>query len=249
MTTPPTGENPYGNNSPYGNQQPGQGPYGGTAPGAGQPAYGAPGYGAPGYGAPGYGTQSEPGKGMAIAALVLAFIACILPNIISAVLAIIVLRRSKDGRDHGKGLAIAALVIDVLVILGWVGAIALGALSLSGESVDDLKTGQCLTGEGLNVDSNDPVSGIEVVACDSGHDGEVVATKELSSEEADGYDINDDTQVVEYCGSAISDDVAAAITEDIRIIGLTSSEEPSSGDQLACIAVGADGAELTEKLG
>jgi Domain of unknown function (DUF4333) len=58
MSTPPTGEDPYGR--PPG--EPAHGQPSGPA-GYGPPGYGPPGYGPPGYGPPGYGQQPQPGFG------------------------------------------------------------------------------------------------------------------------------------------------------------------------------------------
>ncbi len=231
---------PYGQpgQSPYG--QPGQSPYGQQ----GQP-YGQPGQSPYGYGQP---AQAPPGKGMAIAALVLSILACGLTNIVSVVLAIIVLRRSKDGRDHGKGLAIAALVINVLVLIGVIALIALGVV-LSGESVDSLKQGQCVTANGLN-DDDEPVSQIEIVDCETAHDGEVTATKSLPAAEAEDYDIGDSEAVIDMCREITDEAIFGSLnTADILFIGLTQSENPGSGDKFVCIASNADGTKLQEKLG
>ena len=88
--TPP---NPYGAPQPPPYGQP-QAPYGQPPAGPAYPAYGQTG-------------PQEGGKGLAITALILAFIPCL--NLVAFVLALVVL----IGKKAGKGLAIAALVISV----------------------------------------------------------------------------------------------------------------------------------------
>ncbi len=153
----------YGQPAPYGQPVPGQPPVG--------PAY-------PTYGQPG---AQQPGKGLAIASLVLALIPCIITNLVSLVLAIVVL----VGKKGGRGLAIAAIVINVLVLIGWGALIALGVV-LAGTPIDDLNSGECFTAEGLT-SSDSGVSQIEVVSCTESHDGEVLAVKTLNSDEAAAY--------------------------------------------------------------
>ncbi len=62
-------------------------------------------------------------------ALALAIVPCFgIGPFVSIGLAITVLVRSRDGRDHGKGLAIAALIIAPLWILGFIVAAVVGAI-------------------------------------------------------------------------------------------------------------------------
>jgi hypothetical protein len=227
----PTGAGEPAPPNPYGAPQPP--PYGQPAPG--QPPAGPP---YPAYGqVPG---EKKPGKGLAITSLVLAFIPCIITNLVSLVLAIVVL----VGKKGGKGLAIAAIVINILVLVGWGALIALGVV-LAGTPIDDLKDGQCFTAEGLTGD-DDGVSQIEVVGCTKSHDAEVLAVKTLTGDEADAYK---EQSGGEACGPLIDTDVIAALPEEVTVTALTQSEEPGSGDHLACVAYRTDGKSLTEKLG
>ena len=237
-TPPPPGpDQPTGSGepvppaNPYGAPQPPPPPYGQPAgmPPAG-PAY-------PAYGQPG---EKQPGKGLAITSLVLALIPCIITNLVSLVLAIVVL----VGKKGGKGLAVAAIIINILVLIAWGALIALGVV-LSGTPIDDLKSGECFTAEGLTGD-DDGVSQIEVVSCTDSHDGEVLAVKTLSADEAEAYQ---DQSGGEACGPLIDVEVIAALPEEVTVTALTQSEEPESGDHLACVAYRADGDSLTEKLG
>lgn len=262
MTTPPEGPpNPYGTpegqpgGNPYGAPQQPPNPYGapqqppspyGAQPGQpGQPYAGAPGapYGGSFPAGPG-GPEPEKGKGMAIAALVLALIPCGLTTIISLVLAIVVLVK----KGGGKGLAIAAIVIDVLVFILLIGLVVAGVI-LGGESVDSLEEGQCVTAEGLNSNTDEDVSQIKVVSCSTAHDGQVLATVSLSSDEADSF--GDETANT-LCDEAIAftdEELASFVSEGYNYIGLTQSAEPSSGDRLACIAFAGDGSSINEKIG
>lgn len=250
---------PVDPNQPYGSPQPPQ--YGAPQPpqyGAPTPQYGTtppPTYGTPQGGAP-YGgamppqSGQEPGKGMAIGALVLAILGfCGITWIASVILGIIVLVRSKKGQAGGRGLAIAALIIDALWFLGGVAFVIIAVVvGLNTTSVDDLKSGDCVTAKGL-ADDSDTVNDLKVVACSKSHDGEVVATKKLSKDDADGYD---SSAANDLCFAAIqeehADEMAALLTEGISVIGLTQTLSPDPGDQLACVAYNADGSKLSDPL-
>ncbi|GEP36776.1 hypothetical protein NPS01_04390 [Nocardioides psychrotolerans] len=236
VTTPPEGPGqPYGTpegqpgNTPYGAPQQ---PYGGGQ----QPPYGNAYPASPG------GMEPPKGKGMAIAALVLAFIPCGLTTLVSLVLAIVVLAK----KGGGKGLAIAAIVIDIIVVILLVALVAAGVI-LGGESVDSLKTGDCVTAKGLDA-SDEAVSQIKKVGCGEKHDGEVLATVTLSGD--DVADFGDDSSNT-LCDEAIAftdEELNSFITEGYNYIGLTQTAEPESGDKLACVAFAEDGSDLTESL-
>lgn len=170
----------------------------------------------------------------------LALIPCIITNLVSLVLAVVVL----VGKKGGRGLAIAAIVINVLVLIGWGALIALGVV-LSGTPIDDLNSGECFTAEGLT-SSDSGVSQIEVVSCTESHDGEVLAVKTLNGDEAKAYK---DQSGSEACGPLIDVAVIAALPAEVAVTALTQSEEPDSGDHVACVAYREDGKSLTEKLG
>jgi len=243
--TPPGPDEPTGPGEPTPpppSGAPAQPPYGAPAPppyGQPAPAYGQP-PGVPSYPAYGQGEPAQPGKGLAITSLVLSLIPCIITNLVSLVLAIVVLA----GKKGGKGLAVAALVINILVLAGWGALIALGVI-LGGTPIDDLKTGQCFTAEGLT-SGDEGVSRIEIVGCTKEHDGEVLAVKTLDADEAEAYK---DQSGGEACGPLIDAEVIAALPEDVSVTALTQSEEPDDGDHLACVAFQVDGDKLTEKLG
>ncbi|CAB4692920.1 MAG: hypothetical protein F2667_02760 [Actinobacteria bacterium] len=266
MTTPPPegGQPDYGQQPtppPYG-QQPTPPPYGQPNPYGQQPSYGAPppAYGAGAPGAPGgygpaYGGPAElkPSKAMAIVALVLALLVCVpvVAALISIVLAIIVLRRSRDGRDHGKGLAIASLVIaPIMLIVGVLIVVAIGFGVSSLKDVNDLKTGDCVTG----IDDDDSFGSLTVVDCDEKHDAEVFAMVTLTADQAKEYaDAGDDTTAATgWCDEEIGDDPekrAALERDDLNGLLLTDDLEPKAGDLLACTIQSADGSSLTEPLG
>jgi hypothetical protein len=246
--TPPPAQAPP---PPYGEPQPGQpAPPGQFAqPGQyPQPAYGQPAYGQqPPYGQPGFPVgptgPSEPSKAMAITALVLSFLCCF-P--IGLILAIVVLVRSRDGRNHGKGLAIGAVIVSIVSAISiGVGTYALTQVDWDSLApVEQLETGECLNASNLTDESEDFVEDIDEVSCTDPHDAEVLATKELTADEAETYDAGSDmcTQLLE------SEGVMSKVGPDVSYFGLTSSEEPNAGDKLVCIAYRPDGEKLTAPL-
>jgi hypothetical protein len=73
--------------------------------------------------------EVEPSKAMAGWALGLAIVPCFFPvsTLVAIGLAIAVLVKSRDGRNHGKGMAVAALVIAPLWVVGVIVAALVGA--------------------------------------------------------------------------------------------------------------------------
>ena len=216
-----------------------------------QPAYGAPAQ--PAYGAPGYSPMpgpAEPGKGMAITALILSILGCTCIGALVAIpLAIVVLVRSRDGRNHGKGLAIAALIISVVSLV----AVAIGGYYLYDyakdfKTVDDLKAGQCITADGLTDEGETGVTQIKTAGCSSKHDGEVLSTASLTADEASSYG---DTSPVAICSPSVTAAGSGDLLADpaLVLIALTQDSSPSSGDKLVCVIANADGSDLTSKLG
>ena len=246
MTTPPQEPGqPYG--TPEG--QPGNTPYGapqqpyGAAPqqpygGGQQPPYGNAYPAGPG----GMEPPQGKGKGMAIAALVLAFIPCGLTTLVSLVLAIVVLVK----KGGGKGLAIAAIVIDIIVVILLIGLVAAGVI-LGGESVDSLKKGDCITAKGLDP-SEGAVSQIKKVGCSESHDGEVLATVTLTGDDASGFGDDSSNTLCDEAIAFTDEELNTFVTEGYNYIGLTQVVDPESGDKLACVAFAEDGSKLTEAL-
>ena len=261
MTTPPNPPDPSSQDpqNPYGAPPPPpQNPYGAPPPPPQQPpAYGQPSYGPPPpvtpYGQPGYPAypqdqgQAQPSKAMAITAFVLSFFGClvILP-LVAIVLAIIVLRRGKDGRNHGKGLAIAAIIISIVtLVVSVVAVVALGLFVNGLTDPEDLTTGDCLTANGLSDDSADSVSTIHTVGCSEKHDGEVLATARLTAAQA--KDFLDDPNLT-VCSDALSAAGITTLPDGVTVTAL-SGPDPSAGDKVACVAYNDDGSELTGRLG
>lgn len=242
----PPPQPPYGGTSqpPYGQPTPSQ------PPGLGQPAYGQPGYGQPptagqppAYGQPpGYGQLYEkpPSQALAIWALVLACIPCLITNLVSIVLAVLVL----TGKRAGRVLAIIALAVNALVIVGWSALIVLG-VAFGSAAVDDLETGQCFTATGLNDGGDEGVSDISVVECSESHDAEVLGTNVLDAEEAAGYE---EATADEVCGPLIPAEAQSAITDDLTVTALTQSTSPSEGDLLACVVHSREDVRLNGSL-
>ncbi|MXG88203.1 DUF4190 domain-containing protein [Nocardioides flavescens] len=263
---PPPAQNPYG--APQGEQPPayGQPPappaYGQPAPppyGAPQqPAYGAPqqpgqpgqpgqyGYGAPAYGAPG-STPDAP-KGLAITALVLSFLGCTgILALVSIIMSVVVLRRGKDGRNHGKGLAIAAIIISVIsLVVGALIAVGVVAAVNSIVEVDDLKTGECVTADGLSDSTAKTVTDIQVVDCSDSHDGEVLTTTTLTADQAQNFTTDPS---ISACADAITAAGKSDLISDTVNFTALAAEQPEAGDRVACIAFNTDGSPLTGKLG
>jgi hypothetical protein len=193
---------------------------------------------------------AEPGKGMAITAFVLSILGCTCIGALVAIpLAIVVLVRSRGGQNHGKGFAIAALIISVVSLI----AVAVGGYffydyAKDFKDVDDLKAGQCITADGLTDESETGVTQIKSVSCTSKHDGEVLSTATLTSDEADSYG---ETSPVEICTPSVTEAGSIDLLADpeLSLIALTQDESPTSGDKLVCVIANADGSDLSSKLG
>jgi heme/copper-type cytochrome/quinol oxidase subunit 2 len=243
--TPP----PYGDPSAPQSAPPPMSPMPPAAPAYGQPPYGQPAYGQPAYGQPAYPQQgaapAQPGKGMAITALILSCICCL--DVVGIILAIVVLVRSRDGQNRGRGLALWALVIGVITLVVTVVLVGLGVKYVNDlSSVNDLKPGDCITAHGLTDDSSDSIDTIRTVGCSEKHDGEVLATTEVTADLAKDFSKMDPQAT---CAPAIeAAGKTALVTEDINVTALTVSD-PSEGDNIACVAYSADGKKLTSKLG
>jgi len=232
----PDGPPPYQQN-PYGQAPHGQAPYG-------QSPYGQSPYGAPFPGGP---RQESAPQGMAISSLVLAFFGClIVPAIISIVLAVIVLRRGRDGRNHGKGLAIGAIAVSGVSMLATIAFVALIAIGVAvSEDVNDLETGDCFNAPGL-ADDGEEFTSIETISCSDEHDAEVLGTVELSADQAEQY--ADSTLAGNtWCGEATG---FWTPTDDsgLALMRLTDDAEPDAGDTLACVVYDEDGDKLTGPL-
>jgi heme/copper-type cytochrome/quinol oxidase subunit 2 len=216
------------------------------AAGNAQPAYpqAGPMPGVPGApGAP--GAPTEPGKGMAITALVLSFICCL--DVVGMILAIVVLVRSRDGQNRGKGLAIAALIVGFITLVITIVLVVAGVSYVKDfKDVNDLKAGDCITAHGLTDKNADTIDQIRSVSCSSKHDGEVLATTSVTADLA--KDISKmDPQAT--CAPAIeAAGKSAAVTDSVNVTALTVAT-PKTGDNIACVAYHADGSKLTGKLG
>lgn len=230
------------------------------------PQYGAPQYGTPQYGTPvpqpgqpgqpamaagsypGGPVDDSPSKAMAVIALIASLLCC---TPLGFILAIVVLIRSKDGRNHGRGLAIAALIISVIFSIG----IAAGSYALTqvdwdevGESllpVENLSTGECFNASNLTDDSEDFVEDIKETSCTGPHDAEVLATKDLTQDDAEAYDAANSTLCTDLITSGPAGD---KITPEIGYFGLTTDASPNAGDKLVCVGYNLDGSKLDGPL-
>ena len=127
-----------------------------------------------------------------------------------------------------------------------VGGAALYNYAKDFKSVNDLKAGDCITAKGLTDESADSVTEIKSVGCSARHDGEVLATVDLTADEADSYG---DT-CPSTCARRRSPTRAsrAAHRPDLTVTALTVGR-PGAGRQLVCVVSNADGSKLTGKLG
>jgi hypothetical protein len=268
MTNPQDPQQPYGDSpqdpgnpqNPYGEpptpqppavQPPAVQPPAVQPPPYGQPQYGQPQYGQPQapYGQPGQPFPAapmtpQPSKGMAITSLVLSFIGCtVIAGIVSIVLAVVVLRKSKDGQDHGKGFAIAGLIISILSILLVVALVVLGVVAGSTtKNVNDLTTGDCININGLKGDE-ETFDSLEAAECAKEHDAEVLATVKLTSDQASVYP---ETGGSDLCNTALPIEERPT-SDNLEFLFLTDLEKPKSGDTVACLVRSADGSKLTGK--
>jgi len=202
---PPSGQPPYGQppypQTPYGQAPYGQSPYG-------QAPYGQAPYGQSPYPVGPGGAQDlrPPSKAMAGWALGLSFASCVgVAWMVSVGLAIAVLVKGRDGRDHGKGMAIAALVVDGIflvigfaaVVLSLVGAFDTSSTSsedLAGDdketvSIEDVSVGDCFNQADLSGSDGSEsiqVEEVELVSCDAPHDLEMYAREQLPGSDYPG---------------------------------------------------------------
>jgi hypothetical protein len=129
---------------------------------------------------------------MAIWALVLGWIPCLIGTVVAVVLAIIVLVRSRDGRPHGTGLAIGGLVgVAFWVVLG-VALLIVAPFGTQRDASGHLTRGGDVTIDGLRVGDcgTKALSGltrtVHVVPCRQRHVFEVMATFEMRGDSYPG---------------------------------------------------------------
>ncbi len=167
--------------------------------------------------------------------------------IASIVLGVIVLGRSKNGRDHGRGLAIAGIVISTLVLLATIAVVVLIVVFASRvQSVDDLEEGQCVNFSGVDDSSGtETFSAITLAECTEGHDAEVVGVYELTADLLEQYPDRDYTEI---CAPAFLASPGSA-QDDLDATFATDVADPDPGDQVACFFERTDGEKLTAPLG
>lgn len=228
---------------PYGNNPQNPNPYG--APQGG--GYGPPPGAYPG--APGGYDATPPAKtdGVSVASFVLSLLCC--TGLIGLILGFVGLSRTKGGKRKGRGFAIAGIAIGLVSVLVGAGLVVALATGVFGTPINDLKDGQCITGNGLDKTSDEGVSGIKVVECSEKHDAQVIATKKLSSSEAKAYDFGNQQQIAEHCAPMLNPGEQALILDPkYFVIALTQDKKPASGDKVVCVLPLADGGSLDKKL-
>ena len=131
-----------------------------------------------------------PSKTMSTWALVLGVVPMPLGNLVAIGLAISVLSRSTDGRDHGKGQAIVALVVAPLWLLLFVVLLAQGMSGQADRNQSgvvtargDVSAGALVAGDCLPkmIDVQKLQRTVEVVPCSDVHWGEVYANFDLAA--------------------------------------------------------------------
>ena len=178
---------------------------------------------------------------MAITALISSLLCC---TPLGFILALVVLARSKDGKNHGKGLAIAALVISVLFSFG-LAAAAYGLTQVDWDDlnpVSSLSQGDCFNADGLDDEDAEFVSGISEISCSTSHDAEVLASTDLTADQAEAYKLDNS-----LCQELVTE-AGYTGNADLGLTSLTVNEAPNAGDRLACVAYNADGSKLDAPL-
>lgn len=145
-----------------------------------------------------------------------------------------------------KAWLLPVVLVAVLLLIAGAAVTAILLTRSSGTSVANLDEGDCLVSSDLAA-GNGSVADVEVGDCDEAHDAEVFATFELDDEEADEYD----DAAPAKCASLLAehdsslDDLAA---DDLEVRPLTQDEEPTAGDDVACLVRHAEGDELDQPI-
>lgn len=180
-------------------------------------------------------------------AIGLALVPIPLAMIVAFVLAVIVLNRCGDGRNHGRKRAIAAIVLVCVWVLGYV---ALAVAYSAGEAdrdtdgtvatagrvpVNDLVTGDCLPDGSFD---EGRATTVEVVPCDELHGAEVYADFDLEGDDFPGED-----QVTRLAEGGCLDrleNLAGASWEELpyeMYYFYPQEQDWSYGTTVACVAV------------
>ena len=130
--------------------------------------------------------QVEPSRTMAGWAIFLAIVPCFFPvaSLVAIGLAITVLVKSQDGRDHGKKRAIAALIIATLWIVGVIVAAVLGAFAGLQKDAERDESGQVTdTSEvsSLKIREGDCFDYPELAGLDLDSEGEAPVTESVTA--------------------------------------------------------------------
>lgn len=199
--TAPQSSPPYGapqSSPPYAAPQ--------SVPPYGTPAYGTPptGYGVPYQQAPGAGGTN----GFAIASLIFGILGGIL---FSVIFGIVALSQIKKRNQTGRGMAIAGLVISGVWLAGICTVVGLaiafddtpstGSTTTGDDtSVHSLQIGDCLN----QLEDDEEIESLPVVACSAPHDGEVYAEFRLTGSTYPGLDAIQ-KEAEERCGELLAD--------------------------------------------
>jgi hypothetical protein len=189
-----------------------------------QAPYGDP-YAQQPYGAP------KKTSGWAIATLILGIVGAIPFSVICGIVA---LKRTKDGREGGRGLAIAGLVLSGLWAVGAAVLVALAFFVTKDTTVaTDVKVGECIT----DVPDSARVMTLPTVDCSQPHGGEVYAVLTMPDGDYPGPSAIDEWQ--NKCPEELQSFSPDAMTdESVGVFVLYPTEETwAQGDRaVTCIA-------------
>lgn len=156
------------------------------------------------------------------------------------------------GQGGGRKKILIPILLLVLIIL-IAGAIwAVIAFtgdddSADGVSVEDLKSGQCLSSSDI-ADGEGTIGSLEETDCDKDHDAEVFATYPLDGDQAEDFDIDaaGSKCVEELENAGVSFDDLTGEGNEVR--PLVASDNPSEGDNVICFIRNSDGDPLTAQI-
>lgn len=187
-----------------------------------------------------------------IAGLVLFFLLVL--SVVALVLGLIAWNRAREAPAPGDGRAraLAGWILGALGVAAFLGVIVGGALAgwYDQTSVHNLEVGQCIQFDTSATEQ----SYVDDVECDLPHDGEVYAVRELLEAGGDLYPgaaaIEDDA--AEICeGRAFENFIGASFerSELAYYVMMPTRTSWDGGDRrVLCLAITADGSELTESV-
>lgn len=206
--------NPYGSTPP----PPPPPPY---SPPSGSPSganpYAAPGYDSPGYYSPGYpGGPADPQRtdGVSVGALVASLLGLctFLGFLVGIVLGIIGLRRTRQGRAKGRGLAIAGIVVGALGLVIYTIAIVVIVVATVHLVVTP---GNAKAGECVDVDHGGGSVSMIKMSCTDSHDAQIIGVGRITSDNLD------QARGESFCNQLVPASTQARVAANARAAGVT----------------------------